>query len=62
MLVVSTVLVILGALTGAAWLKVAAGALGAVYVLLVFFKVRWSRRAFVVVALVGALVLWRWEA
>lgn len=61
MLVVSTVLVILGALTGTVWLKVAAGALGAVYVLLVFFKVRWSRRAFVIVAvgLSAAALIWR---
>ncbi len=61
MLVLATVLVIVGALTGAQGFKVAAGALGALYVVLVFFKVRWSRRAFVIVAggLSAAALLWR---
>lgn len=61
MLVAATLCVIVGALTGALWLKVLAGALGGLYVLLVFPKVRWSRRAFVIVAvaLVAAALLWR---
>ena len=51
MLAVAAVLVILGALTGEVALKILAGALGGVYVLVVFPKVRWSRRAFVIVAI-----------
>ncbi len=61
MLVVLTVLVILGALVDAASVKILAGAVGAAYVVMVFPLVRWSRRAFVILAagMSGAALLWR---
>lgn len=61
MLVVLTVLVIVGALYDSAPLRIAAGAVGAGYVLMVFGAVRWSRRAFVVLAglMTAAALLWR---
>lgn len=61
MLVGLAVLVILGALFDAPPLKIAAGVVGAAYVLLVFGAVRWSRRAFVILAglMSAAALLWR---
>lgn len=61
MLLVLTLLVIVGALSGAAPLKIAAGAVGAVYVLLVTPLVKWSRRAFVILAasMVAGALVWR---
>ncbi len=61
MLIAESVLVVVAELLDSLPLKVFAGGIGAVYLLLVFFEVRWSRRAFVILAAIlsaGAL-LWR---